>query len=267
MFKFYVSLVAPKEIVQHADNQQLFINYFNYLDSLVGNEEPDYDKIAGIFANELSERDLENRDLGIFDTIDEPAEELENETEEEGVDETLQIFLNSFKFFDSLGDDKKSKYNAFFDTLASKLTNEELEDEDEDLGILSNYLDGENIQISSDGQNVTVQSGVDEPDEDLGDQGDEEQVEKVEEVEEVEKVEKVEKVEEVEEVEEVKEEKEEKIEKKEIDTMIPGEDLLYAVIDGRFLIGKHLGSGGNGFVRSCKRIRCIFCSYPQISHT
>lgn len=249
MFNFNVSLVAPKVIVQHADNPRLFMNYFEYLDSLVGNEEPDYDEIAGIFANELSERDRENRDLGIFDTIDEPAEELENEKEKEGVDESLHIFLNSFKIFDSLGDDKKLKYNAFFDTLASKMTNEELEDES--LGILDNY--GENIEISSDGENVPVESVIDEPDEGLEYQGDEEHLKKIE---------KMEKVEEDEEVGEVEKTKEETVKKAEIDTVIPGEDLQYDVIDGRFLIGKHLGSGGNGFTRSGKVIRFIFCSYP-----
>lgn len=56
-----------KGICNGSDHPKLFIDYFNYLDSLSAQDRPDYDKLVDIFAEELTNQDRENEELGIFD--------------------------------------------------------------------------------------------------------------------------------------------------------------------------------------------------------
>lgn len=44
------------------------MDYFNYLISISARDRPDYDWLVELFTRELATEDLENDELGIFDT-------------------------------------------------------------------------------------------------------------------------------------------------------------------------------------------------------
>lgn len=56
-----------KGICQFSDYPQLFLNYFNYLNAIDAQDQPDYDRLVELFTQQLTAQDLENTDFGIFD--------------------------------------------------------------------------------------------------------------------------------------------------------------------------------------------------------
>lgn len=48
------------------------MTYFNYLNSIEDNEAPDYDQLMELFTSQLTTEELENHDLSMFESDDEP---------------------------------------------------------------------------------------------------------------------------------------------------------------------------------------------------
>lgn len=71
-FEFNFCFFLLQEICNTSDNPELFLEYFNYLDSIESHETPDYDRLIDLFARQLTTEEMENLDLGIFDSDNEP---------------------------------------------------------------------------------------------------------------------------------------------------------------------------------------------------
>lgn len=67
LISFFLSFFF-QAICNTTDNPKLFLKYFNYLDSIkVAYEKPDYDWLTDLFASQLTDEQLKNPNLGIFD--------------------------------------------------------------------------------------------------------------------------------------------------------------------------------------------------------
>lgn len=58
-----------QELCTKADNPQVFLKYFDALAALKSNEYPNYEKLKGIFNEELSFEEFKEDSLGIFDAF------------------------------------------------------------------------------------------------------------------------------------------------------------------------------------------------------
>ncbi|XP_031622920.1 uncharacterized protein LOC116340515 [Contarinia nasturtii] len=58
--------ISIEEICKNSENPQLFITYFEYLQSLRSQEKPDYNKLLHLFSNELTCEELADENLNIF---------------------------------------------------------------------------------------------------------------------------------------------------------------------------------------------------------
>lgn len=56
-----------QEICETSDDPDLFMKYFNQLDSIESHKEPDYDGLVELFASRLTKEELESDDLYIYD--------------------------------------------------------------------------------------------------------------------------------------------------------------------------------------------------------
>lgn len=67
-------------ICNTSDKPELFKKYFNYIESVDSNEEPNYDQLIQLFLSQLTEEELNDQNLGILD-VDHNQDKIELETQ------------------------------------------------------------------------------------------------------------------------------------------------------------------------------------------
>lgn len=69
----FLYLDTPRQaICDTSDNPALFLEYFDYLNRIESHEAPDYDRLIELFASQLTNKELEDQNLGILDSDMEP---------------------------------------------------------------------------------------------------------------------------------------------------------------------------------------------------
>lgn len=67
-------------ICNTSDKPELFLKYFNYIESTDSNKEPDYDQLIELFKSQLTHEEFNDPNLGILD-VDHAPDKVELEAQ------------------------------------------------------------------------------------------------------------------------------------------------------------------------------------------
>lgn len=79
-------------ICNTTDNPELFLSYFNFVNSIDSHEAPDYDQLINLFSSQLTDEELKSGNLDLFDLDNDPDKiELEAQLMGKVIDGRFEI--------------------------------------------------------------------------------------------------------------------------------------------------------------------------------